>query len=122
MAKRILMVGWHPDAANYEKWPDLTAEKLTQGLEAQRNALAERGFEARWFLIRDADTGATLLADKLQQEDFDVVLIGAGVRRDEDHILLFEKLVNVIHEHAPRSHIAFNTNPFDTTAAVDRWL
>ncbi len=30
-------------------------------------------------------------------ETFDVILIGAGVRYVEEHFLLFEMLINVIH-------------------------
>jgi hypothetical protein len=36
--------------------------------------------------------------------------------------LLFEKLVNVVHEQAPHTKIAFNTAPEDTAASVQRWV
>ena len=52
---------------------------------------------------------------------FDAVLIGAGVRTAPDHFLLFEKLINAVHRHAPQAAICFNTNPTDTAAAVQRW-
>jgi hypothetical protein len=48
-------------------------------------------------------------------------MIGAGVRKDEEHFLLFERLINVIHECAPSSKIAFNTRPTDSDVAVRRW-
>ena len=57
----------------------------------------------------------------LTSEPFDVVLIGAGVRKDEEHFLVFERLVNVVHEHAPHARMAFNTGPMDSAAAVQRW-
>ena len=38
-------------------------------------------------------------------------MIGAGVRKDDDHFLVFERLVNNDHEHAPQARIAFNTGP-----------
>ncbi len=44
------------------------------------------------------------------------------MRKDDDHFLTFEKLVNVVHEHAPTARIAFNTGPTDSDAAVERWL
>jgi hypothetical protein len=34
----------------------------------------------------------------------------------------FEKLINVLHDAAPRSHIAFNTRPDDSDAAALRFL
>ena len=35
---------------------------------------------------------------------------------------LFEKLINVVHEHAPKSRICFNTTPGDTASAVQRCI
>lgn len=122
MRNKVLLVGWHPDVVDYAKWPDLTPEKLARGLEAERSRLKDLGVDARWQLIRDAEAGGRALADALTKETYDVVLIGAGVRRDDDHLLVFEKLVNIIHEHAPRARIAFNTNPSDTAAAIQRWI
>jgi len=58
----------------------------------------------------------------LQAEEPDVVIIGAGVRKDDDHFLLFEKLINTIRINRPEAAIAFNTLPTDTIDAVKRWL
>ena len=33
----------------------------------------------------------------------------------------FERLVNAVHESAPRAKICFNTNPGDTAEAIQRW-
>lgn len=33
-----------------------------------------------------------------------------------------ERLVNVVHEHAPRAKICFNTRPDDTRESVLRWI
>lgn len=121
MPKTVLLIGWHPDVVNYAKWPDLTPEKLSRGLEAERAKLTDLGIEASWLLVKDAESGAKDLAEKLSGNSYDVVLIGAGVRKDDDHFLVFERLVNVIHEHAPQARIAFNTNPSDTAAAIQRW-
>ena len=49
-------------------------------------------------------------------------MIGAGVRKDDDQFLLFEKLLNLIHELAPNARIAFNSSPNDTVEAVKRWV
>jgi hypothetical protein len=37
-------------------------------------------------------------------------------------LLLFEKIVNLVHALAPRASICFNCNPADTAEAVQRWL
>jgi hypothetical protein len=59
---------------------------------------------------------------QLEQKRFDCILIGAGVRANPSNFLLFEKLINVVHEHAPQAKLCFNTMPSDTAAAVKRWL
>lgn len=121
MRKQVLLIGLHPDVVEYAKWPGLTPDKLERGLAAERDQLAALGFDADWLLVKDADAGVAALADRLNAERFAVVLIGAGVRKDEDQFLLFERLVNVVHQHAPQARMAFNTNPFDTADAVQRW-
>jgi hypothetical protein len=44
------------------------------------------------------------------------------VRAVPRNLLLFEKLLNVVHAHAPQAKLCFNTNPGDTAEAVQRWL
>lgn len=50
-----------------------------------------------------------------------MVLIGAGARQDDEHVPLFEKLINVVHACAPAARMAFNTGPTDSDAAMRRW-
>ena len=52
----------------------------------------------------------------------DVVVIGAGVRKDDDHFLLFETLINTVKNTAPNAAIAFNSLPTDTIEAIHRWV
>ncbi len=122
MTKHILLLGWHPDVVDYGKWPDLTPEKLTAGLNAEEERLNARGHSAAWHLLRDAATDLPVLADRLGAGHYDVVLVGAGVRKDDAHFLTFEALINTIHRYAPKAVIAFNTNPNDTVEAVERAL
>jgi hypothetical protein len=50
-------------------------------------------------------------------------MIGAGLRVVPPYFLLFEKLINVLHRHAPAStKLYFNSNPTDTAEAVKRWV
>ena len=43
--KKVALIGWDPDVVDYNKWPDLTAEKLMASLEADRSKLNELGYE-----------------------------------------------------------------------------
>jgi hypothetical protein len=56
----------------------------------------------------------------LEDAAYDVVMIGAGVSKDDEHFLVVEQLVNTVHEHAPGARIAFNTGPTDSAAAIQR--
>jgi hypothetical protein len=70
------------------------------------------------------DLGATAAATvtaALKANSYDCVLVGAGVRTAPEHFVLFESLVNTIHEHAPQAKFCFNSNPGDTAAAIQRW-
>jgi hypothetical protein len=50
------------------------------------------------------------------------VVIGAGLRVPPERMLLFEKVLNLVHRLAPRASICFNTTPADTAEAVRRWI
>ena len=121
MTKKVLMVGWHPSVVDYAKWPGLTAEKLELSLKADEKKLNDIGYDASIGFIYSGDTATEQLEKTLKETAYDIVMIGAGVRKDDDHFLLFEKLINVVHELAPDARIAFNTGPTDSDAAVQRW-
>ena len=121
MSKKVLMVGWHPTVVDYSKYPGLTAEKLEGALKADEKKLNDLGYDASIGFIFSGDTAIDQLIETLKKTAFDVVLIGAGVRKDDDHFLVFEKLVNVVHEYASQARIAFNTGPTDSDLAIQRW-
>jgi hypothetical protein len=121
-SKSVVIIGLDPSVVDYNKWPGLTAEKLRAALEGARDNLNARGYETQFCLTDTGQTAETVVKQMLSQKTFDCVLIGAGVRLDPEHLLLFEKLINVVHEYAPKAKICFNTNPSDTAAAVMRWV
>jgi hypothetical protein len=51
-----------------------------------------------------------------------VVVVGGGVRKPEELLELFERVINLVRRHAPRAAIAFNSTPLDTFEAAARWL
>lgn len=80
------------------------------------------GYDAKLALIDNADRASKDVTALLSEKTYDCVLIGAGVRTDDDYVLLFEHLVNVVHQHAAKARICFNTRPFDSVDAVQRWV
>lgn len=119
---KVLLVGWNPDVVDYSKWPGLTPEKLRAGLEGDRDKMNNLGYEAVLGLIDNIDTASKSVIDLLSEKTYDCVLIGAGVRTVAEYVLLFEILVNVVHQNAPKAKICFNTGPFDSVDAVQRWV
>jgi hypothetical protein len=68
------------------------------------------------------ETAEAVVQSHLKQKRWDCIMIGAGVRANPSNFLLFEKLVNVVHEHAPQAKLCFNQLPHDTAEAVKRWI
>ncbi|GAA4466033.1 hypothetical protein GCM10023093_19360 [Nemorincola caseinilytica] len=125
-AKKVLIVGIDPyiidlSSPEFSAFPGLTAQKVEAGIKGAIQHLNEKGFDADLCWTDFGLSAASTLKDKLQQVQFDIVLIGAGIRVPGNNFMLFEQLINVIHTEAPQACICFNTNPADTVAAVERW-
>ena len=123
--KNVLTVGIDPylidfNSPEYAALPGLTAQKVEAGVKGSIEQLKQKGYEADFCWTDFGQTAASVLRKKLNQREFDVVLIGAGTRVPEKNLLLFEELLNVIHKHAPKAVICFNTNPGDTITAIER--
>ena len=125
--KTILLIGIDPSLIDFTNpefsaFPGLTAEKVEAGIKGSINKLIELGYDAQLCWTDFGQTAIDVLERHLKKEQFDCVLIGAGIRKPESNFLLFEKMINTIHEFAPKAKTCFNTNPTDTIEAVKRWL
>ncbi len=120
---RVLLIGLHPRAVDFSAVVGLDAEKLAAGLAASRDELVATGFDTEWCLT-DADwaSAGPTIAAALAGRSFAAVLIGAGIRTIPAHFLLFEQILNLVHEHAPGARLCFNTTPATTRDAVLRWV
>ena len=121
MTKILLTVGLDPAVVDYSKWPGLTREKLEAGSARFEEALRELGYEQTYCLVDGGPDSLQQVVASLEQLRPDRVLIGAGIRLDADLFLLFEQLINAVHEHAPQARILFNSGP-DSIDAVRRWV
>jgi len=122
---RVLLVGLDPDIVDYAKSPvpGLTAAKVRAAVEADSAALEVLGYSVTPLYVDDGKTAEADLAEALTAGGYDCIMIGAGLRVVPPYFLLFEKLINVIHRHAPAStKLCFNSNPADTAEAVRRWV
>ena len=124
--KTVLSVGLQPQLINfadpaYAAYPGMTAEKVQGGLDKDIAALNAMGYDAKLCLTDFGETAEAMIRAALQQKHYDCVVIGAGLRTIDKNFLLFEKLLNLVHQQAPQARICFNTGPFDTAEAVQRW-
>ena len=123
--KSALVIGLDPALIDFSKpgyAPGMDATRVMAGLKASEDELARLGYSVEMCLTDFGETAETVVQGQLEKRQYDCILIGAGVRANPSNFLLFEKLVNVVHEHAPRSRLCFNTVPSDTAAAVKRWV
>jgi len=125
--KNILVIGIEPSLIDFSSpdfaaFPGMDATKVLAGLKAAEDSLIRLGYEVETCLIDLGQTAEAVVRNKLKEKRFDFVLVGAGIRVPAGNFLLFEKLINVIHEGAPQARICFNTKPTDTADAIKRWL
>ncbi|MDQ3047779.1 MAG: hypothetical protein M3R27_09545 [Bacteroidota bacterium] len=125
--KKILLIGIDPSlidftAPEFSAFPGMTSEIVSAGVKGAVQQLIEMGYDAELCWTDFGDTAISVINSMLTKNSFDGVLIGAGIRIPPPQLLLFEKMINEIHEHAPGAKIIFNTNPKDSIEAVKRWL
>ncbi len=123
--KSVLIIGEDPalidfDAPDAPK--DMSAAKVVAGLNGSVARLQAAGHEAELLLTRDAASVETQVSRALQGRNYDVIVIGAGLRTLPSMAEQFERLMNVLRDQSPRSQLAFNSRPDDSDAAALRRL
>lgn len=125
--KKVLLIGIDPHLIDfttpeYAAFPGLTSEKVEMGIKNSINQLNEVGYEADLCWADFGETAIEVIKKHLQEKYFDCVLIGAGIRKPESNFIFFERVINTIHELAPKARICFNTNPHDTIQSAQHWI
>jgi hypothetical protein len=121
MSKSVLALGLDPVFADLSEFPELTSDLIRAFIDAQLERLRGLGYAVESCLVDAGETAEAVAAQHLQSGSFDCVMIGAGLR-SPSQLLLFEKLINLVHERAPGAKICFNSSPADTAEAVMRWI
>ena len=123
--KSVLVIGLEPTLIDFSHpgyAPGMDASKVLAGLKSSEDTLTRLGYSVQMCLTDFGETAEAVVQSQLKQKRFDCILIGAGIRTVPSNFMLFEKLINVVHEHAPQAKLCFNTMPSDTAAAVKRWI
>ena len=121
-ARAVFAIGIDPALLDFSGHPQLTSELVRSYIDAELQRLREQGYDVTSCLIDLGETAEQVAAAALASGSFDCVVIGAGLRVPPERMLLFEKVLNLVHRLAPRASICFNTTPADTAEAVRRWI
>jgi hypothetical protein len=114
---RVLVVGLDP--AKLQGWdPEPVQAAIARG----QARFDDHGIEADWCLVALDENPEGAIVAALTRKDYACVVIGGGIRRPEPLLEVFEKVVNLVRQHAPDAAIAFNSSPEDTADAALRWL
>lgn len=120
--KRVMLIGLKPEVVDFSNWHGLTSENLMYKLKTSETTLKSLGYDVELCLVNLDETAEVVVMQKLTKIKFDCVMIGAGVRTIPEQLLLFERLINIVHKYAHSAKICFNTKPSDTAEAVQRWI
>jgi hypothetical protein len=125
--KKILLIGIDPKLIDFSIYTTTAAgwdaNRVKAAAQDANKRLMELGYEVQGCLVDLGETAESVVSDTLSREKFDCIMIGFGIRGLPQHTLLFEKIINTIHQKAPSSSkMCFNTNPSDTVEAALRWI
>jgi hypothetical protein len=120
--KCVLAIGIDPAFADFSALPGLTPKLIRVYIDAQIERLRALGYEVESCLVDPGESAPQIVESVLRSRAFDCIVIGAGLREPPERLLLFEKIINLVHVLAPQSRIAFNTTPADTAEAAQRWI
>ena len=111
------MVGLDP--AKIQGWDP---EPILTSMARGRTRFDDHGIQADWCLVALDEDPEKTIVEALARKNYGCVVIGGGIRKNEPLLELFEKVVNLVRQHAPNTAIAFNTSPEDSADAALRWL
>ena len=114
---RVLVVGLDP--ARIPGWDPKPVEAAIARGQAR---FGDRGIEADLCLVAPDEDAEQAIVEALTRTEYACVVIGGGIRKHEPLLEFFEKVVNLVRQHAPGAAIAFNSTPEDTSDAALRWL
>jgi hypothetical protein len=117
---RVLVIGLDPYRVAGPRDTASLADAIAGGLA--RFADAGIGVENCPIGLDGIDETEAVVTEALDRRPWDVVVVGGGLRRADDHIEVFERVINLVRRHAPDAAIAFNSRPRDIYDAAARWL
>jgi hypothetical protein len=115
----VLILGVDPHTLSI---PGLDPDALRSALDRELTRFAAKGVDAAVTVFPIDGTAERTIIAALRERNWDVVVVGGGVRKPEQLTEFFELIVNLIRIHAPGAAIAFNHSAADCVEAAWRWL
>ncbi len=117
---QVLVIGLDPYRMSGRFDPAPVAHAIQTGMDE----LVEHGIGARscLFGLDGRDNPEQLITTALRGQPWKCVIIGVGLRKADDELELFERIVNLVRRHAPDAAIAFNATIPEFYAAAARWI
>lgn len=114
---RVLVIGLDP-----VRIPGFDPEPVVAAIARGMARFGELGIEAHQCLVAPDDEPEAAIVTALTAREYDCVVVGGGIRKHEPLLELFERVVNLVRQHAPGAAIAFNSAADDTAEAALRWV
>ena len=94
--KKVLILGIDPKLidVNLTTTAGWDANRVKAVAQEANDRLTELGYEVQNCLTDLGKTAESVVSDRLSRENFDCIVIGAGVRLLPKHTVLFEKIIN----------------------------
>jgi hypothetical protein len=109
----VLVIGFDPHTiSGFDPAP------VAAAIEQGSRRFAELGLAEDLFLIDfdELDGRAQAeLVEKLANKQYDVVVVGGGIRKEPGPLELFQAVVNEVHWRQPQAAIAFNDSAGDSS-------
>jgi hypothetical protein len=113
----VLVIGLDP-----VRIPGWDPEPVVAAIARGQARFEEHDIEADLCLVAPDENAEAAVIAALTRRDYGCVVVGGGLRKHEPLLELFEKVVNLVRQHAPQAAIAFNRSPDDMADAALRWL
>jgi hypothetical protein len=113
----------------HQGWRVLGFGKHPENAAAIQARLRDAGLAATNFALTDDEAGDARLIQELTAADYDGVLIGGFINGQdledpptEQRTLWFNRVLNIVHTHAPAARIILVRHPADALPAIGRVL
>jgi hypothetical protein len=121
MATSVLALGLDPAFADFTAAAGFTPTFVRAFIDSELQRLRDLGYDVDCCLVELGETAEAQVAQRFKSRRFEGVMVGAGLGAPPQ-LLLFEKLINLVHAQAPEAKICFNSTPADSAVAVQRWV